>query len=138
MSWKDKMKEWGSGDIMFLTEDDESLIFVVVDEPVLLMSSFKGQPQERIGCPIVTEDGFSLFIAGKRLARKLSKFEKLFKTAAFVVTRHGVTGDQNAKYPVEVLKDEKTTKTLLALAKTEYKPELLKQAIKDAETVLKQ
>ena len=75
MSWKEKMKEWGGGDLAFLSEDGEVITFAVVGEPVLLEGKFKGKPSEKIGCPIVTRDGFTLFIAGKRLARKLSKYE---------------------------------------------------------------
>ena len=135
MSWKDKMKEFGGGDFTFLSEDGESLIFAVCDEPVLIKSEFKGKPQDRIGCPVMTEDGFMLLIGGKRLARRLSKFESKFKTCAFMVTRFGEANDQNAKYPVEVLKDDVITKALLELVKTDYKPELLKQAVKDYEAM---
>lgn len=134
--WKDKMKEWGGGDLTFLSSDGEVLIFVVVDEPHLLHGKFKGNPQDRIGCPVVTDEGFVLFITGKRVARKLSKFEDRFKDTAFMVVRHGESGDINATYEVSVLDNEAKTSQLLAIAKKEYKPPLLKQAIKDAKEVM--
>ena len=137
MSWKDKMKEWGGGDLTFLSSDGEVILFVVVAEPVLLEGKFKGNVQERIGCPVVTDEGFVLYITGKRVARKLSKFESRFKDAAFMVTRHGESGDINAKYEVAVLDDKAKTEQLFALAKQEYKPGLLKQAIEDAKEVMK-
>jgi len=134
--WKDKMKEWGGGDLTFLSSDGEVIMFVVVDEPQLLKGKFKGNPQERIGCPVVTDEGFVLFITGKRVARKLSKFEDRFKDTAFMVVRNGEAGDINATYDVSILDNEAKTTQLLAIAKKEYKPPLLKQAIKDAKEVM--
>ncbi|GAI39410.1 unnamed protein product, partial [marine sediment metagenome] len=97
---------------------------------------YKGNPQERIGCPVVTDEGFVLFITGKRTARKLSKFEDRFKDAALMVVRHGEAGDINATYDVSILDNEAKTEQLFAIAKKEYKPALLKQAIKDAKEVM--
>ena len=134
--WKDKMKEWGGGDLTFLSSDGEVIMFVVVDEPQLLKGKFKGNPQERIGCPVVTDEGFVLFVTGKRVARKLSKFEDLFKINAFMVCRHGESGDINASYEVSILDNDAKTAQLFAIAKKEYKPILLKQAIKDAKEVM--
>lgn len=134
--WKEKMKDWGGGDLTFLSSDGEVIIFVVVDEPQLLEGKFRGNPQQRIGCPVVTDEGFVLFITGKRVARKLSKFEDRFKDTAFMVVRHGIQGDINAKYDVLVLDDKAKTEQLFAIANKEYKPALLKQAIKDAVEVM--
>ncbi len=137
MAWKDKMKDWGGGDLTFLSSDAEVIIFVVVDEPVLLTGKFKGNPQERIGCPVVTDEGFVLFVTGKRTARKLSKFEDRFKDSAFMVVRRGESGDINSKYEVSILDNETKTKQLFDLAAKEYKPAMLKQAIIDAKEVMK-
>jgi len=134
--WKEKMKDWGGGDLTFLSSDGEIIMFVVVDEPQLLKGKFKGNPQERIGCPVVTDEGFVLFITGKRVARKLSKFEDRFKDTAFMVVRHGESGDINATYEVSILDNDAKTTQLLAIAKKEYKPPMLKQAIKDAKEVM--
>ena len=134
--WKEKMKDWGGGDLTFLSSDGEVIMFVVVDEPQLLKGKFKGNPQERIGCPVVTDEGFVLFITGKRVARKLSKFEDRFKDSAFMVVRHGIEGDINASYEVSIYDNEAKTLHLFELAKKEYKQPLLKQAIKDAKEVM--
>lgn len=136
MGWREKMKEWGAGDFTFLSSDGECIMFVVVDEPVLLTGKFKGKEQERIGCPVVTDEGFVLFVTGKRVARKLSKFEDKFKDTAFMITRHGVAGDINATYDVDRLLSPDKTKQLLAIAKQEYKPALLKTAIEDVHEVM--
>jgi len=136
MAWKDKMKEWGGGDLTFLSSDGECLLFVVVDEPVLLEGKFKGNKQERIGCPVVTDEGFLLFITGKRVARKLSKFEDRFKDTAFMVVRHGESGDINCTYDVSALDDKAKTEQLFLIAKRDYKPAMLKQAIADAKEVM--
>lgn len=136
MGWRDKMKEWGAGDFSFLSSDGECIIFVVVDEPVLLTSKFKGKEQKRIGCPVVTDEGFTLFVTGKRVGRKLSKFEDRFKTAAFMVTRHGVEGDIHATYDIGVLDNPEKTTQLFAIAKKEYKPALLKDAIADVQELM--
>lgn len=136
MAWKDRMKEWGGGDLTFLSSDGECLVFIVVDEPVLLEGKYKGNKQERIGCPVVTDEGFMLFVTGKRLARKLSKFESRFKDTAFIVVRHGESGDINSKYDVKVMDDKTKTEQLFAIAKAEYKPAMLKQAVTDAQEVM--
>lgn len=137
MSWKDSMQEWGGGAVTFLSSDGECIMFVVVDEPVLLESKYKNNPQERIGCPVVTDEGFVLYITGKRTARKLSKFEDRFKDAAFLIVRHGVEGDINSRYDVSILDDKGKTKQLFEIAKKEYKPALLKEALQDAEEIMK-
>jgi len=136
MKWREKMKEFGGGDITFLSSDGECLIFVVVDDPILLVGKFKQQQQERIGCPVVTDEGFVLFITGKRVGRKLSKFEDRFKDSAFMITRHGVEGDINSTYEVGIFPDKEKTEQLFTIAKKEYKPALLKQAIEDAKEVM--
>ena len=136
MKWKEKMKDWGGGDLTFLSSDGEVIMFVVVDDPVLLEGKFKGNTQERIGCPVVTDEGFVLYITGKRVARKLSKFETRFADTAFMVVRHGESGDINAKYDVSILDDKAKTEQLFEIAKREYKPALLKQAIEDAKEVM--
>ena len=138
MSWKEKMKEFGGGDLTFISSDGECLVFVVVDEPVLLKGMFKKQEQERIGCPVMTDEGFMLFITGKRVARKLSKFEDKFKTKALMVVRHGESGDINATYNVSLYDNDEKAKQLFDMAKTDYEPSLLEQAIEDANEVMNQ
>ena len=113
MSWKEKMKEFGGGDLAFLSEDGEVITFVVVGEPMLLEGKYKGKPSEKIGCPIVTQDGFVLFIAGKRLARKISKHEDEFGHTAFIAIRHGEQGDIESTYELKIIDDADITKQLL-------------------------
>jgi len=129
MSWKEKVKEFGGGDINFLSGDGEVLDCVICGDPVLLEGKFKGKVQQRIGVPIVSEEGFSLFITGKRLARKLSKFEDKFEVCAFRIVRHGEENDVNSSYPITILDDVEVTKTLLALKATEFNQTALDEAI---------
>lgn len=137
MSWKEKMREFGGGDLAFLSEDGEVLNFVVVGEPVLLEGKYKGKPSEKIGCPVVTEDGFQLLVAGKRLARKISKHEAGFKTHAFVAIRHGEQDDQATTYELRIITDDEKTKQLFKLAKVKLEPSVLEEAIKAAQDVMK-
>lgn len=138
MSWKEKMAEWGGGDLAFLSEDGEMISFVVVGEPVLLEGKYKGKPSEKIGCPIVTPDGFTLFIAGKRLARKLSKYEEQFNITAFIAIRHGEQGDINATYELKTLVDVDLTKQLFdSIADRDYSSETA-DAVKAALDVMRQ
>lgn len=136
MSWKDKMKEFGGGNFTFLSMDGETIVFIVVGEPVLLRSKYKGKEQDRIGCPVVTDEGFQLFICGKRLARKLSKVEAKFDKHAICVTRQGAEGDVNATYKVTVLDDTELFKRLYKIAKDDYEEGMIADAVKDAEKVL--
>lgn len=136
MSWKEKMKEFGGGDLAFLSEDGEAIIFVVVGEPVLLEGKYKGKPSEKIGCPIITLDGFVLFVAGKRLARKISKYEGTFDKSAFMAIRHGEQGDIDASYELKVLDDVDVTAKLLGMRKKEFKPQMVDDAVKAALDVM--
>lgn len=137
MSWKEKMREFGGGDLAFLSEDGEVVNFVVVGEPVKLEGKYKGQPSTKIGCPVVTEDGFQLLVAGKRLARKISKHESEFKTHAFVAIRHGGQDDPNTTYDLQVINDDEKTKQLIKLAKVKLEPSVLQDAIEAAQDVMK-
>ena len=136
MSWKEKMKEFGGGNFTFLSTDGETLTFIIVGEPVLLESSFKGKAQERIGCPVVTDEGYQLFICGKRLARKLSKQEPVFDSSAIMVIRHGVEGDVNARYDVRVLPEPETFARLKAIKDADFTSEMIQDSIDEATQVL--
>ncbi len=138
MSWKEKMREYGGGDLAFLSEDGEVIIFVVVGEPVLLEGKFKGRPSEKIGCPIVTDDGFVLFVAGKRLARKLSKYEDSFGVSAFMAIRHGEQNDITSSYELKVLDDPDMTARLLALSESEVSETVIAEAVESALSVMRQ
>jgi len=138
MSWKDKIKEFGGGDLAFLSEDGEELCFVVVGEPVLLEGKYKGKPSEKVGCPIVTEDGFVLFVAGKRLARKISKYEDFFGTRAFMAIRHGEQNDITSSYELKPLDHGDLTTKLFAIAKAEFNPEMIQEAVDSALAVMRQ
>ncbi len=138
MSWQEKMKDFGGGDLAFLSEDAEVLVFVVVGEPVLLEGKYKGKVSEKIGCPIVTQDGFVLFIAGKRLARKIGKHESEFGSAAFMAIRHGEQNDITSSYELKVVTDVELTKQLFKLkGKQDYAAEIT-ETIKAAEEVMRQ
>ncbi len=136
MSWKDKMKDWGGGNFTFLSVDGEVLIFIVVGEPQLLHSTFKGKENERIGCPVITDEGYLLFICGKRLARKISKLEKAFESKAIMAVRHGVEGDVNAKYDVQIVPEQETFDRLMAIKKADYKHAMIAESVADSAEVL--
>ena len=138
MSWSEKMKEFGGGDLAFLSEDGEAIIFAVCAEPVLLEGKFKGKPSEKIGCPIVTEDGFVLFVAGKRLARKIAKHEAKFSTHAFIAIRHGEQNDITSTYDLKVLDNPELTSKLFDLRATEFNDTVLDEAIQSALDVMRQ
>jgi len=132
------MKEFGGGDLAFLSEDGEAITFVVCAEPVLLEGKYKGKPSEKIGCPIVTEDGFVLFIAGKRLARKISKHEADFDSQAFIAIRHGEQNDITSTYDLIRLDNPELTTKLFALKETEFSEQALSEAVESALSVMKQ
>ena len=136
MTWKDKMKEFGGGNFTFLSVDGEVLIFIVVGEPQLLHSTFKGKTNERIGCPVVTDEGYLLFICGKRLARKISKLEKHFDSKAIMAVRHGVEGDVNAKYDVAIVPEQETFDRLLVIKKADFKHGMIAESVADSAEVL--
>jgi len=130
------MKEFGGGNFTFLSVDGEVIIFIVVGEPQLLHSTFKGKENERIGCPVITDEGYLLFICGKRLARKISKLEKQFESKAIMAVRHGMEGDVNAKYDVSVVPEQETFDRLMAIKKADYKHAMIAESVKDSAEVL--
>jgi len=136
MSWKEQMKEFGGGDMAFLSEDGEVIRFIIVGEPVLLEGNYKGTPSRKVGCPVITEDGFLLFVAGMRLARKISKHEAEFGSRVFMAVRHGIAGDAGASYELKVLDDKALFEKLRKIYADEFKPELLDEAVKAARDVM--
>ena len=136
MSWKEKMKEWGGGDLAFLSEDGETITFIVVGEPLLLEGKFKGKPSEKIGCPCVSADGFTLFVMGKRLARKLSKHEDRFSEVAFIAIRHGEANDIQASYEIKVVEDKDILDDLDRRYNVKDVPALTKEAVLAAAEVM--
>jgi hypothetical protein len=136
MGWKDKVKEFGPASLLFLSADGASINFIVVGEPVLLKGKFKTKEQERVGCPVVTSDGFCLFIVGKRTFRKLASIEDKFKASVINVTRHGVEGDTDTAYEVTALDDAATFKALKVIAAKTFNANVLKEAIAEAADVL--
>lgn len=135
-TWAGKMKEFGGGDFTFLSGEGEAIICIVVALPVLMKGSYKGKENDRIGCPIVTDEGFQLLICGKRLARKISKFEAKFKTNALLIVRHGTAGDVNATYDVKEIPESETFTRLDNIKKKDFEPSLIDDAVKDAQLVL--
>jgi len=136
MTWAEKMKEFGGGNFTFLSVDGDTITFIVVGEPVLIKTMFGKQEQERIGCPVVTEDGYQLFITGKRVGRRLSKHEAVFGTNALMVVRHGAEGDTNARYDVRVLPELETFNRLKAIYDTDFRPEMIQESVDEAQATL--
>lgn len=136
MSWKDKMKEFGGGDIAFLSEDGEAIKFMVVGEPKLLIGEYKGKPSRKVGCPVVTEDGLIILVAGMRLARKIAKHEGNYASRVFMVIRHGAAGDANATYDLKVLDDIDFALKLTDIFNKEVSPETIEAAFADARAVV--
>jgi hypothetical protein len=135
MSWSEKMKEFGSGGMVFLSEDGDTVKFMVVGLPELFEGSYKGQDTRKIGVPVVTEEGLVILVAGMRLARKLTRQEKRFANTVFLVTRNGEEGDSSATYPLEIVDDDKLLHTLKDIAKVAVTPETLEAAFKVARAV---
>lgn len=138
MSWREKMKEYGGGDLSFLSEDGEVLCFAVVGDPILLEGKFKGTPTEKIGCPVVTEDGFVLFIAGKRLARKIAKYEAVFGDTAFMAIRHGEQNDVNSTYELKTIDDDDFTQRIFSQVEGKDFTGDIAEAVEGAKEVMKQ
>jgi len=136
MSWKEKISEWGPASLLFLSTDGASQNFIVVGDPVLLESKYKGKVQQRIGCPVVTSEGFLLFVVGKRTARKLATLEDRFKDHIVNVTRHGIEGDTESSYEVTALQDAALFKELQKVKAKTFNEEAFAEAIADAKEVL--
>lgn len=136
MSWKEKMDEWGGGEVAFLSEDGEAVIFIVVGEPVLLQGKFKGRMSERIGWPVITSEGYTLFICGKRLARRLSRYEDCALDTAFMVVRRGEHGNIETVYDLSKCTDSELTAKLFATKETEFDPAQIADSIEAAEKIV--
>jgi len=135
MSWQEKMKEWGGANVTFLTEDGECITFMVVGEPYLIHGHYENTDTQRIGCPIVTQEGFTLLVIGKRVGRRLSKHESSFNTQAFTLIRHGEHGDQKCKYELVFEDDRETVKELRAIVARGIDAEEIAEAVAEAEEI---
>ena len=135
MSWKEKMEEWGGGEVSFLSEDGEAITFIVVDDPYLVEGKFKGREVERIACPVVSLDGFTLLIVGKRLARRLSKHEDKFNDNAFTIVRRGEHDDIRTKYELTLCPNKEVTTRLLKWAKENFNKEVVAEALEYAQEI---
>lgn len=136
MSWKEKAKEFGSANLLFLSADGASVNFIVADDPVLMEGTYNKKVQERIGCPVVTSEGFQLFIVGKRCFRKIASLEDKFKDHVINVTRHGIEGDTDTTYEVTALTDAAMFKTLAGIRAKTFTKEALAEAIADSKDVI--
>lgn len=136
MGWNDRMKEWGGGDFTFLSTDGEAITFIVVGDPIMLKSTYKGKEQDRIGCPVVTDEGYQLLVCGKRLARKIGKREADFEKCAFTAIRHGGEGDPNSTYELITVPEKECYDRLKAVADHDFKPEMVEESVKNVKQVL--
>lgn len=136
MSWKEKMDEWGGGDIAFLSEDGEAIVFIVVADPVMLVGRFKGRQSERIGCPVITQEGYTLFITGKRVARRLSRFEDKFDSHAFLLVRRGEHNDIETSYELSLCQDPELTKKLFDWKTAEFDDAAIEESVAAAEAIV--
>jgi len=132
MGFRDKVKEWGGGDLTFLSEDGEVCKFVVADDPELIRGKFKGGETKRAAIPIFTLDGQSLLVIGMRVVRRLAKYEVGFDTKAFQLVRNGEKGAQDTTYDLSVIDDKAVTKKLLDMKKAGLDKEELAESYKAA------
>ncbi len=135
MTWKDSMEEWGGGEIAFLSEDGECMMFIIVGDPRLIVGKFKGRETSRVGCPVIGLDGFTLLIVGKRLARRLAKYEDRFNEVAFTVVRRGEHDDIRTKYELSICPDEDITKRLFDWKDSEFDESVIAEAVEYAEQI---
>jgi len=135
MNWKEKMKDWGGGEVSFLSEDGECITFCVIGDPVLIEGKFQGKDTQRIACPIVTVDGFTLLIVGKRIARRLSKYEQHFKNWAFDLIRHGEPADTKTQYELKRCDVKEKEDQILAIAKKAVPKEEIEEAVQAANEI---
>ena len=136
MTWKEKFDEWGGGDVSFLSEDGETITFIVVGEPVLITGKFKGKESVRIGCPVITLDGFTLLVVGKRLGRRLCKFEGRFENDAFTVVRHGEHEDIKTKYELTTCEDNELVTKLFEIMAHSFEPSMVDEAVEAAQEIV--
>lgn len=132
MSWKDKAREWGGGDITFLSEDGECITFAVVGEPELIVGKFGKAQTKRAGIPVVTIEGYTLLIVGMRIFRKLAKHCDGFDSKVFEIVRHGESGDTNTKYEFSVVEDPGVIETILEIAAKPIDPDEIAASIEAA------
>ena len=135
MGFKEKMKELGGAALSFLTEDGECLEFMVAGDPELIEGKYKGKDTSRIGIPIFTLEGFSLLVIGKRVARRLAKYEKQFPTTVFLLIRHGESRSTDTTYELSIIDDKERVSKMQAIAKIGIDPDELKEAIASAREV---
>lgn len=135
MGFKEKMKELGGASLSFLTEDGECLEFMVAGDPELIEGKYKGKDTARIGIPIFTMEGFSLLIIGKRVARRLAKYEKQFAEVVFLLIRHGESRSTETTYELSTIDDKDRVAKLVEISRLGIDKDELKEAFASAREV---
>lgn len=113
MSWKDKVSEWGGAEMLLLSEDGESAVFAIAGEPELYRGVFQRNPTERVLIPVVTLEGLTILVTGKRVFRRLAKYEEKFSEVVFELIRHGASGDKDSTYELKPLEDQELKLAIL-------------------------
>lgn len=137
MSWAEKMKEFGGADLLFLSEDGEAIDFCVLGDPELIESAYKGKQSNKIAAPVITAEGFRLFIMGMRLFRRICKHEAEFDSRIFRAIRHGEQEDPRTTYELQVIEDKVTFDMYQEYAEKEYTDEAMADALESAREVMK-
>ena len=129
MKWKETMAEWGGADMTFLSEDMETMTFVVVADPVLYEGNYKGNTTRRVLAPVVTTEGFTILVLGMRVARRLAKYEEKFDDVAFELTRHGEARNTQTTYSLVLCTDATLITALQESVVNEFEPAELEEHI---------
>ncbi|GAH67392.1 unnamed protein product, partial [marine sediment metagenome] len=82
--------------------------------------------------------GFVLLVVGKRLFRKIAKQEEHFDSVVFQAVRHGESGDINASYGLKTLDDVGLAQKLFEMKARDFKPDMIPEAVKAAQDVMRQ
>ncbi len=112
--WAEADRAAGPEAILSFDTDGDSHRVMVLSEPEVVDSSFRGQTRERIRFVVYSAGKICYLYIGKVTYKKVRPFREELEEKALIVTRAGAKGDTNTSYSVEAKKATKAEVQALA------------------------
>jgi hypothetical protein len=106
MSFDDCDRDFGSGMWVRLREDGESIVLVLVGEPVMRISEYRGRERRQAVFPVVVSEGLRVLSVGVTLYQHVkANWEKLIGKP-HKLTRFGAAGDLGTTYTLTAVRGQ--------------------------------
>jgi len=105
MGWNDAEKYLASWQFLQLQDDGDSATAIILAEPEVRESHFRGQKRVQFNIPLLTEAGIVVWSMNKTTAKEVRRRWDELCGSAIRITRHGARQDTSTRYEIELLQD---------------------------------